>query len=306
MAAKKKPARAERPARYRIARQVTTTSGPGGLPTTDGRGLERVITEHFEPADPDDPDALDAEALMQHTQEHPLDVLERVARCDLEALGFEPPASFLDNTPPEIRATLGREMKKKLDREIRTRLAAGKSVELFSDEIAAICGGFTDEARRRMRLLELARENERTPKVLAARTLVSVLLAKRQLARGEALAGCAGAEAASQLRSALADTARHAVFAAWTWQSARYRPLERHYWEGKTVADTRARDPSNGGRRREETFAKPRREQIVRAVDEARTSRRLSDVEARRFVANRTKLSLSQVSRICRKARHPR
>src|SRR5262249_28126299 len=107
--AKKKPTRrrSKAPAKYRI-RETVTTYGPDGRPAADGRGLQQTITRYIEPADPDDPEAIGFEEVLRRTTEHPLDVLERMARRDLEAAGFEPPASFLDDTPPESRTKLGR------------------------------------------------------------------------------------------------------------------------------------------------------------------------------------------------------
>ena len=205
--AKKKPnpRRSKASAKYRI-RETTTTYGPNGLPMADRRRLWRSVTQHIEPADPDEPEAIDVEELIRSSPEHPLDVLEGAARRVLEMDGFEPPASFIDRSPaPEPRARLGREVKKKLGQEIRARRAASRLGEFAVPR--------TDEGRRRMALLELARKPERTPAVLAAQTLVSVLSAKRHLARGEAW-----------------DATYHAVLAPMTWQSVRDRPWETDDW----------------------------------------------------------------------------
>src|SRR5262249_50730699 len=149
---------------------------------------------------------------------------------------------------------LGREIERKLDRRIRTRRKARENTALSAEEI-----GDTDEGRRRKSLLELARANEQTPKVLSAKTLVSGLFARRgeapaealarplaggELAGAEARAGALGGEAASRLRSAIAQVAYHAVHAGFGWQSARHRRLEWDYLLGRRRREqNRAQSP---------------------------------------------------------------
>jgi len=173
-------------------------------------------------------ETIDAEEMLRRSREHPLDVIEAVARRELEELGFEPPASFIDTTSPETRAKL----KKKLDRAIRSRRRPGKRDPLSVPT--------SEEGRRRTALHELARERETTPKVLAAQALVSVLFARRQLAQVEALADGLGAQAASQLRSSVEDIAYHAFYAGFVWKSARHRPLQRDDRRGRDTHPRRS------------------------------------------------------------------